>query len=83
MSEANKTMVSSPVFRLPNSFPFIHREYSWRDFVAQRMSNLQDKKVRGPEHLLNVLVLMQGMHYCMLLHDKPAGRKGAGGLNIS
>jgi hypothetical protein len=47
MSEANKTMAASPVFKLPNSYPFIHREYDWRDFVAKRMTNLQDEKVRG------------------------------------
>lgn len=46
MSEANKTMASSPVFKLPNSYPFIHKEYSWADFVAQRMTNLHDETVR-------------------------------------
>ncbi|KAF6253875.1 hypothetical protein COO60DRAFT_1544256 [Scenedesmus sp. NREL 46B-D3] len=52
MSEANKTMAASPVFQLPNSYPFIHREYSWPDFVAQRMTNLQDEKDWGEGNLL-------------------------------
>jgi hypothetical protein len=47
MSEANKTIAASPVFKLPNIYPFIHKEYSWPDFVAQVMTNLQDDKVRA------------------------------------
>ncbi|WIA13183.1 hypothetical protein OEZ85_006775 [Tetradesmus obliquus] len=52
MSEANKTMASSPVFKLPNSYPFIHKEYSWADFVAQRMTNLHDEMDWGNGNLL-------------------------------
>jgi hypothetical protein len=58
MAAANRTMAASPVFKLPNSFPVIHREYSWRDFVAQRMTNLQDDKVRGRTRIIWLCVSM-------------------------
>jgi hypothetical protein len=51
MSEVNKTVAASPVFKLPNIYPFIHKEYSWADFVAKVMTNLQDAKVRGTGRL--------------------------------